>query len=258
MADPELVAYIEQNVHRFGVPALREQLIRDGVASEEIDAAFAELPAPSPAASSSRKTAIVAVFGGAVLLGTAAFLSMAPPEDGASTGEVVSMDGGPGQGAEVDGVFRGHFGYILRLPAGYAARGEFQDPRKTREVVYIYKKGTDSGHFIHEGLYGHLGIFRLEVMPRRVPQGFVGIDTLKSWVTRKLDQDKAIYTLRSLIVHGMPAFIVTATKPFKYTRAYMVGEKVRYTLVGGEQEDEVFTAILSSLAEVSPHDRPGK
>ncbi|MFC1678967.1 hypothetical protein ACFL2T_02015 [Elusimicrobiota bacterium] len=256
MADAELVAFIRDNIQQHGPQALREQLSKDGVELEEIEAAFAELS--KPPARQGRKTAIVAVFGGALLLGVAAFLSIAPSREQGSAGGEVTAAGDLGGGEESDGVFRGHYGYILRLPEGYAARGGFLDPRKTHEVVYIYKKGTDSNHFIHEGLYGHLGIFRLEALPRRIPQGFVGIDTLKSWVTRKLDQDKAIYTLRSLIVHGMPAFIVTATKPFKYTRAHIVGEKVRYTFVGGESEDETFTTIISSLAEVSPHDRPGK
>ena len=55
----------------------------------------------------------------------------------------------------------------------------------------------------------------------------------------------------------MPAFIVNISKPFKSTRAHIVGQKVRYVLVGGE-ENEIFTAVLSSLVEVRPHDNPGK
>ncbi|MFH1723224.1 MAG: hypothetical protein ABII00_01245 [Elusimicrobiota bacterium] len=247
MADPELIAYIRDNLKQFGPKATREQLARDGVSAAEIDAAFVEAARLTPRAK--RKLALVALCGGAVLMAVAAMLSMEPsPKDGRQ-----GASGGDPSGA----VFRGHYGYILKLPAGYEARGGFEDPAKTAEVVYIYKTGTDPAHFIHEGLYGHLGILRLEVRPRRVPQGYVGIDTLKSWVVRKLETDKASYDVRSLNVQGKPAFIVDVEKPFQYTRAYVVGQKVRYMLVGGPK-DELLTEVLSSLVEADPHARPGK
>jgi hypothetical protein len=253
MADPELVSFVRKNIAHLGEDGVREQMLREGAEPEEVEEAIAAAGAPE--ARSGASMAILAVVGGGILLAAAAMLSNQPPQ-------LDRPPGKPGDAAEspqsymseTDSVFHGHAGYMLRLPQGYEAQSSFQDAEKTQETVYIYKKGTDPSHFIHEGLYGALGIFRLEVMPRRIPQGFVGVDTLRGWVTRKLDQEKATYTVRSLIVQGMPSFIVVATKPFQYAQAYCVGERVRYMLIGGD-DGELFTAILSSLAEVAPHGR---
>src|SRR5258708_16557321 len=41
------------------------------------------------------------------------------------------------------------------------------------EVVYIFPKGTDPTNFGDEGLYAQLGILRLEVSSRRIPEGLI-------------------------------------------------------------------------------------
>jgi hypothetical protein len=252
MADPELVAYIAKHAKLHGDSVVRTQLIRDGLPPSEIDQAFAEAQSSTMRKQKNkRKLALFAVAIGGLLLAMAAMLSREPetpaPEE-AAPAEAVSSE---------PSTFHGHYGYMLRLPAGYKASGEFVDAEKRVERVYIYPAGTDSTHFLHEGLYGHLGILRLEVAPRRVPQGFIGIDTLRSFWKRSLTSQKAIFQMRDMIVHGMPGFVITEEKPFQRVKAHMVGEKVRFMLVGGS-EDGLFTEVLSSLAEVSPHDRPGK
>lgn len=242
MANPELVAYIKTNLKKFGPEAVRKQLLQDGVAPAELDAAMVEaLPRKK------KRLAAIALGGGALLLVLAVLMSMQAP----SPPNVEDSDD------EGDGIYRGHYGYMLKLPPGYRAYGTFRDPKKTQELVYIYPKGTDHSHFIHEGLYGNLGILRLEALPRRVPQGFVGIETLEAFVKNDLDKKKATYKIRSLIVQGLPAFVVNVEKPFKYVRAYIVGQKIRYTLIGGE-ENTLFIEVLSSLLEAAPHDRPGR
>lgn len=253
MADPELVAYIRKHSQLHGAASVRTQLIRDGLPPSEIDQAFEEAQSSTMRkARNKRNFALFAVGAGGILLAMALFLSREPstPKDKAATEASAAA-------ALEPSVFRGHYGYMLRLPAGYSATGGFSDNEKKVERVYIYPTGTDSSHFIHEGLYGHLGILKLETAPRRVPQGHIGIDTLKSWVTHKLDSEKAEYTKRDIIVHGMQGFVIAAEKPYQYARAHIVGEKVRFMLVGGA-EGELFTDILSSLAEVSPYEGGGK
>ncbi len=244
MANSELVAYLRANLPKFGPEAMRKQLRQDGVAAAEIDAALAEALPPRK-----KRLAAIALGGGALLLVLAVLMSMQAPPPKTAADSAATDEG--------DGVYRGHYGYILKLPPGYQAYGTFRDPKKTQELVYIYPKGTDHSHFIHEGLYGNLGILRLEAVPRRVPQGFVGIETLEAFVKHGLDQKKATYKIRSLIVNGLPSFVVNVEKPFKYVRAYIVGQKIRYTLVGGE-ENTLFIEVLSSLLEAAPHDRPGR
>lgn len=257
MPDPELVTYIRKHQKQFGAEALRAQLLRDGLDEKEIEAALAEAAAPVQRPRGSR--ARLALLGGAVLLVLAVLLSVKKPSPGGPADATEpERDPAAGEaGDQDDRVFRGHYGYIFQMPVGYETYGTFRDPYKTEELVYIFPKGTDHTHFIHEGLYGNLGILRLEIARRRVPQGFIGIDQLREAVTRKLESEKATFTTRDIQVHAMPAFIVGVEKPFKSVKAYIVGQKVRYTLTGGE-ESASFSELLSSLLEVSPHDQAGE
>lgn len=247
VADSELVAYLRKHLPGYGEKALRAQLTKDGVPAADVEAALAEL-ARSAGRPGGRKAALWAVLGGGVLLLLAGLMSVEKPAP--SAGGASPAGGDPL-------VYRGHYGYILKTPRGYEAQAGFRDPHKTEEIVYLFPKGTDPQHFIHEGLYGHLGILRLEVSPRRVPQGFIGVDALKAGVTFQLDRQKHQYRARDLIVHGMPAFVINVEKPFRSVKAYLVGQKVRYTLTAGE-DNAVFNEVLSSLLEASPHDRPGQ
>ena len=256
MADRELVDYIRKHAKKFGPEAIREQLLRDGVAAGEIDAALSEATAAVKRPKLSR--AKLAVLGGAVLLVLAVLLSMPKPGEKPPESSSGSAAAPGGEEASADErVYRGHYGYIFKLPLGYEASGGFRDPYKTEEVVHIYPKGTDPTHFIHEGLYGSLGILKLEITRRRVPQGFIGIETLRDAISRRMEAGQVQASFRDVQVHGMPAFVVNAEKPFKYAKAYIIGEKVRYTLTGGE-ESPAFSEILQSLLEVSPHERAGK
>lgn len=265
MADPHLVAYIREHAPAWGTDALKRHLLAQGVDPAQLDAALLEAtpmltplvavpPAPPPGATPptapgrkrpASKAALVvgALCGGLGLMALSMFMGREPaPADKAPA---TAPSGGEGE----DGaLFHGRYGFIVKLPPGYEARSSFTDAEKTLEVVYIYRQGTDAQHFIHDGLYEHLGILRLEVLPRRVPQGFVGMDALKDYILRQLAADKAQFEQRSTMVNGMPAFIVKILKPFQIRRAYIVGEKVRYTLVGGF-ENPVFDQVIETLAE---------
>lgn len=273
MADPHLVDYVRQHLGTYGADALRTQLRGQGVAESELEAALAEAgvsrtptvpplvavpPPPPPGAEpptvpmtrrrgSRAGMAVGALVGGLMMMGLALFMGRPPKPPPAKPAA-------PAAAAPADAtLYHGSYGFIIKLPPGYEAKGSFRDAEKTLEVVYVYKAGTDPQHFINEGLYDHMGILRLEVLPRRVPQGFVGIDTVKQWVVGQLEADKATYELKSTVVNGMPAVIVTASKPFQFRKAFLVGDKVRYTLVGGH-ENPVFDEVLATLAETGARD----
>ena len=79
------------------------------------------------------------------------------------------------------------------------------------------------------------------------------MDALKAFILRQLAAEKSLFEQRATMVNGMPAFIVKVSKPFQIRRAYAVGEKVRYTLVGG-LENPVFDQVLETLAETGSTD----
>ncbi|TBR24802.1 hypothetical protein EPO15_03365 [bacterium] len=259
MADPHLVAYIREHAPAWGTDALKRHLLSQGVDAAQLDAALAEAaptltplvsvpPAPPPGASpptapgrrrASKAGLIVgALCGGLGLMALSLFMGRTPAPDTKASAPA----------PEEAGLFHGRYGFIVKLPPGYEARSSFTDAEKTLEVVYIYRQGTDPQHFINEGLYEHLGILRIEVLPRRVPQGFVGMDALKDYVLRQLAADKSVFEQRATMVNGMPAFIVKVAKPFQIRRGYVVGDKVRYTVAGGF-ENPVFDQVLETLAE---------
>ncbi len=276
MADPRLVDYIRQHLGAYGPESLRKHLKEQGVLEADLEAALAEAavsppptvpplvavpPPPPPGAEpptvpmtrrrgSRAGMAVGALAGGLLMMGLALFMGRSSK---APAGKAPGSPFSPPRPPQEAALFHGSSGFIIKLPSGYEAKGSFTDVDKTMEVVYIYPTGTDPQHFINEGLYDHMGILRLEVLPRRVPQGFIGIDTLKEWVTRQLEADKASYEPKTTVVGGMPAFIVTASKPFQYRKAFLIGDKVRYTLVGGHQ-NPVFDEVLATLAETGPRD----
>lgn len=268
MADPHLVAYIREHAPAWGTDALKRHLLAQGVDAAQLEEALTEAvpvmtplvavpPAPPPGTSPptapgkrkrASKAALVvgALCGGLGLMALSLMMGRDPAKPVAAP---PAATGGEGEEAAL---FHGRYGFIVKLPPGYQARSSFTDAEKSLEVVYIYRQGTDAQHFIHDGLYEHLGILRLEVLPRRVPQGFVGMDALKDYVLRQLGTEKSQFEQRSTMVNGMPAFIVKVSKPFQIRRAYVVGEKVRYTLVGGF-ENPVFDQVIETLAETGSH-----
>jgi hypothetical protein len=260
-SDPELLAYIRTHLKAHGVEELRKQLLADGVEASKVDAALAEAAAaPKIPALLRRRLAFFALAAGVLLLALAGYLSM---QKGPGSDRSPSPDPdreNPAQAlpeGEQDNVYRGHYGFMIKLPAGYGASAGFSDPRKTLEIVHLFPIGTDSTHFIHEGLYGQLGIVRIEVYPRSRPEGSIGLPGLKALALSRLRTERAIYTSRPLMINGMQGIQISATEPFTYAKAYLVGQKVVYTITGGS-ENELFNNLLSSLLEVSPHDDPGK
>jgi len=155
--------------------------------------------------------------------------------------------------------FMGRHGYMLKLPPNYTAVSSFADSRKTQEVVYLAPAGTDPGNFLNEGLYGPLGILRLEVRHRETPQGTVTPQVLKAGVLASLQARKAAYTVKDLEINGLAGFSANVSAPFQSAQAFLVGGRHYYVLTGGPEEG-AFMDVLTSLhetAEGNPEDAGG-
>ena len=241
--DPSLVKYLRQHMKKFGSDALRENLIAEGVPEEDITAALTETTLRPAAARRMMPVLVIAGVGIATLV-LFAVLSSNPSRTPAPATNP------PDAAADPTHPFLGHSGYVLQLPQGYAALTDFKNDQKTLETVYLFPKGTDPTNFGNEGIYAQLGILRLEASPRRIPEGRIGMEAIRSGVTRTLQARKATFTSREVQAGGMPALVVSITEPFQLTQSFVLGTKTMYVLTGGAEEG-TFSSVLESLREVS-------
>lgn len=266
VADPKLVAYLRKTVPQFGAEAVREKLIDEGVAEPEIDEALAIAIKPKP----KRRPLLIALGAGIFLLGAILFFfsQEKPPAQGGGTSAgarpAVGAETATGTGSSAPvesapampkGPFMGHYGYMLQLPPGYASQMAFKDLGNRTEVVYLFPEKTDPTNLVNEGLYGQLGILRLEVSPLRIAQGTIGIESLRAGITQTLNARGDTYEIKDTKVGDLPGFVVTISSPFPLVQAFVVGTKVMYVVTAGV-DDPVFRNTLQSLTEVSPHDTP--
>lgn len=260
MADPKLVAYLRQNVPKYGEQPIKDKLIEEGLTETEVDEALAVAIKPER----KKKPTLVIALGfsifviGAVLV----FFSLEKPVPATGGVERPAVGGAepgtaPPPSAPVvpKGPLLGHYGWMLQVPPGYATQTAFKDLGNRTEVVYFFPEGTDPTNFVNEGLYGQLGIMRLEVSPLRIAQGTIDIDSLRGGITQTLNKRGDTYELKDTSAGGLRGFVVRISSPFPLTQAFVVGSKVMYVLTSGVDEPK-FQNLLQGLTEVSPHDRP--
>lgn len=252
--DPDLVEYLRTHLKRYGAETLRRRLAEEGVEEEEIEAALAETIRRPGAGRLLKPILVLGGSAAAILAITVLYSSQNAPVPATAPARAPagpSVDASTATAAaEARRPFIGHSGYVLELPPRYAAIADFKDPEKTLEVVYIFPKGTDPANFVNEGIYSQLGILRLEVSPRRIPEGRIGMEAIRDGVVRTLKKGKAPYTTRETRVGGLSALIVTIGGAFPLAQAWVLGAKEMYLLTGGA-EDALFTNVLESLREVS-------
>lgn len=268
MADPKLVAYLRKTVPQYGAEPVKEKLIEEGVSEAEFDEALAVAIKPA------KRKAPLLIYGGFGLFAIGAVLTLlsfekpktaekadgpmtvpAPTDPDAPAAPTTAADPQPAASANPKGPFIGHYGYMVQAPPGYATQNQFKDMGNRTEVVYLYPEKTDPTNFMNEGLYGQLGILRLEVSPLRIAQGTIGLESLRGGITKTLNSRGDTYELNETKVGNLPGFIVKITAPFPLVQAFVVGTKVLYVFTGGV-DDPTFRNTLLSLTEVSPHDKP--
>jgi len=248
MVKTEVVAYLQGNLKRYPIDALRKQLAQEGVNDVDFDDSLKvamRAPAPpAPREAPSRASVIFLVAGVAAVAGLAAYLTLRrespAPEPPAAT--VISPTG--------ESAFVGHTGYVIRLPKDYEAATAFKDQDKTIEIVHFCRTGTDPTNFLHQGLFGQLGIVRLTVQPNPFAGSLTGWDRLSRAITAKLTANGQKFSVKNIQVTSLRGIQVQIELPEPGIEAYILGETVMYHFYAG-QDDEIYRDILNSLRD--PH-----
>lgn len=248
MQRTDVVAYLKENVKKFPVEDLRLQLTQEGVSAAEFDASLKEALRPAPTqlkAKASGAVGRVLMFSGVgAIIGAAALALLQKPSSlPAKTSSSTAAPAGP-----VDAAFVGSSGYVIKLPPGYAGFQSFKDNKKAVEIVHFCKADTDPTQFLNEGLFGQLGIVRLQVEPSPLANDLHGLDNLTSFVTSRAQARGEKYTIKNIQVSSLRGIQLTYDIPSPRVEAYILGQAVFYTFMAG-QDDEIYRCLLQSLRD---------
>jgi hypothetical protein len=249
MLRPDVVEYLKDNLKSFPVEVLRKQLADEGVGDVDFtDSLAAALRAPVTAKSTpATKTRTASTAAIAFLcVGAAAILSiglfalnsktkLSPPE-----GNTTNPSGESG--------FIGHAGWVVRMPKDYVGVSNFADSSKQHQIVFFCKKGTDPTNFLNEGLFGQLGIVKLEVLPTQFPNNPTGVANLSRMATGKYKNAGEKFAMKNMPVATLPGISVTVLSPFPRTEAFVLGQNHMYFFSAG-QEDDIWRDIVLSLRD---------
>jgi hypothetical protein len=248
MLRPDVVEYLRENLPKHPVEVLRRQLHDEGVSDADFEHSLADAlrgPKTKTAAKKAKpanKAAKYLMMGGlALIVGVALFAlaqkSVLPPPaaPAAATG---SGESG----------FVGSKGWVVRLPKDYVGISEFKDSSKNDEIVHFCTRGTDPSNFIDEGLYGQLGIVRLEVALSQFPPNPTGAANLANAVTRKTVSHGEKFIMKNIQIGTLPGVQVNIQAPFPRVEAYILGQNDLYFFFGG-QEDDIWRDIVLSLRD---------
>jgi len=147
-----------------------------------------------------------------------------------------------------ESAFLGRSGYVIGLPPGYATLQEFKDAQKRVEVVHFFKAGTDPTSLLDEGLYGELGIVRLEVSPNDFSPDLNGLAQLTELVKSRALRRGEKFTVKNLALSPLRGVQFNFDAPFARVEAYILGQKVLYSFMAG-QDDEIYRALINSLRD---------
>lgn len=247
MVTPEVVAYLQENLPKYPVEELRRQLYAEGVSDIDFqDCLAAALRAPrtetkkrpAPAGTNNKAAKLFLVLGVLVIVGVGLFAlsrkTDAPPDPAASsTGESGFV--GPSQ-------------WVVRLPQGYVGMTSYKGPGKKHEVVHFCPAGTDVTNLLNDGLYGQLGIVRLEVFPSPFPDNPTGVSTMATRVQQRLTAQGEKFATKNIQVGTLPGIQVNILAPFPRVEGYVLGKTSLYYFYAG-QEDAVWRDIVLSLRD---------
>ncbi len=243
-AKPEVVAYLVENLKKFSVEALRDQLKEEGVGAADFDEALKA--AQKEAAAPKRKSSLagkIFLAGGLAAVAVAALVSLSrkPEEPPPAPAPIPSPE---------ESGYIGHYGYVVRLPKDYVAVQRFKDDQKTIELVYFCKSGTDPTQFLDEGLYGQLGIVRLQASPSEFPNDLDGLAALTNTVSSRAASRGEKLTVKNITISSMRGIQVNYELPKARIEAFILGDKVLYYFMTGEDND-TFRDILNSLRDAN-------
>lgn len=248
MLRPDVVEYLKENLKSYPVEVLRKQLADEGVSDADFtDSLAVALRAPTTVSKTipaKRKTSLAAIaflcVGVAIILSIGFYALSQKPKLSRSEGNTENPSGESG--------FIGHAGWIVRLPKDYVGVSDFRDAGKQHQIVYFCKKGTDPTNFLNEGLFGQLGIVKLEVLPTQFPNNPTGIANLSRMAAGKYKNAGEKFTMKNMQVATLPGVSVTVLSPFPRAEAFVLGQDHMYFFSAG-QEDDVWRDIVLSLRD---------
>ena len=250
MLRPEVVQYLRDNLSKFPVEALRRQLREEGVTDVDFEHCLADalrgpktVPTSRKTKKTSSKASRFALIGGLVLIVGAGLFALSQKSSAPAEPAAPPPTTGSGESG-----FVGADGWVVRLPKDYAGFSEFKDSSKTVEVVHFAPRGTDPTNFLDEGLYGEMGIVRLEAAPSEFPANMTGAASLAEAVKRKTEAHGEKYIMKSIQIGTLPGVQVNIQAPFPRVEAYVLGQTDLYFFYGG-QEDDIWRSIVLSLRD---------
>lgn len=250
MLRPDVVEYLKDHLKSFPVETLRKQLADEGVSEADFaDSLAVALRAPVTSSKTlpvKRKASLAAIaflcVGVAIILSIGFYALSQKPKLSAVDGNTENPTGESG--------FIGHAGWIVRLPKDYVGISDFKDSSRRHQIIYFCKKGTDPTNFVNEGLFGQLGIIKLEVMPTGFPNNPTGLANLSRMAERKYLNAGEKFTMKNMQVATLPGVSVTVLSPFPRAEAFVLGQDHMYFFMGG-QEDDVWRDIVLSLRDAN-------
>ena len=157
----------------------------------------------------------------------------------------------------------GHYGFAVTLTPLTAARlqmfGAFTNAEKTSEVVFVFPRDMRQEEVfnVSEARYREYGIVRMEVNPNKsFPPGTDVVAAAKYAVGATLNDKKEPFSV-SDIDEPLPGFVVDISTPTPLRQVFLKGQKVHY-LITGDPDNPALAEVLDGLAEINPHDEPGK
>ena len=248
MLRPDVVEYLKENLKSYPVEVLRKQLADEGVSDQDFtDSLAVALRAPTTVSKTipaKRKTSLAAIaflcVGVAIILSIGFYALSQKPKLSRGEGNTENPSGESG--------FIGHAGWIVRLPKDYVGVSDFRDGARQHQVVYFCKKGTDPTNFVNEGLFGQLGIVKLEVLPTQFPNNPTGIANLSRMAAGKYKNAGEKFTMKNMQVATLPGVSVTVLSPFPRAEAFVLGQDHMYFFSAG-QEDDIWRDIVLSLRD---------
>ncbi len=247
MVRPELIEYFKENLKNFSIPELRQRLSEEGIPDVDFDESLKAALAPpaknSPKSLSRNRKLIFMTIGAFLCVGAGLMLFESPsPTSQSSTARTSAAI------SQAHAVFLGRYGYVVHLPPGYGYLEQFRGPRKTVERVYFAKVGSHSSDFIDTGLYGQLGIVRLDAQPNPWAGQIDGVAQLSATVMARLRGQDAQFSAKDLQIGTLRGIQVDFQAPFSHVEAYLLGPKTLFSFYAG-QDDGAYESILTSLRD---------
>lgn len=248
MLRPDVMEYLKDNLKNFPVETLRKQLTDEGVTDVDFsDSLAAALRSPTTVSKkivTRPKASLAAIaflcIGVALILSIGMYALSQKPKLADIEGNTENPSG--------ESAFIGHAGWVVRLPKDYIGVSDFTDSSKRHQIIYFCKKGTDSTNFLNEGLFGQLGIIKLEVLPTQFPNNPTGVANLSRMAAGKYKNAGETFSMKNMQIATLPGVSVTVLSPFPRTEAFVLGQDHIYFFSGG-QEDQIWRDIVLSLRD---------